>query len=477
MQVSAKSGLNQTDLRCGGDGIQPPQQKAHERSTPAQSDRESRGKQIRELQQEKEKVQQQLEERDQRIRGLQQQLQECDDQIRKKDAVIAVTLQEMETLRQELEQAAWGQRQHIQQIEEKDHVIEARERQLRELHQQLVASEQVTAQLQQKVLQREDMIQELQESLEAKDEPTPTQITLKLSWKTCKAAPYKMYRGSAGVYGSMVYLLPATESSQIQTCNLDTEEWSTLPECPVCGFTVEIVNGLVTTIGGRQFGVYTFISSILFGTDTTTNALLSLMEGDEWVEYFPPMPTKRYHTAVVCSGKALVVAGGRSWGKGSIALTAVEVMDTETLQWSTACSLPHPLLDASATVCGDSVYLVGGVDQYGIPIMQVFTHCLSALLAENKGAWHTLSGLPVDCSTCIELNQQLLAVGGQSDGKETDAIYVYNTATNSWEVISHMPTPRSMCLVTVLPSNKLMVVGGLTGCGETDQLEIAIANN
>jgi len=247
----------------------------------------------------------------------------------------------------------------------------------------------------------------------------------------------------------------------------------------VCGFTVQVVNGLVTAIGGRHFGVYAFISSILFGTNTTTNALFSLLEGDggrEWVEYFPPMPTRRYHTAVVCSGKALVVAGGRSWRKGKAALTTVEVMDTDTLQWLTASSLPYPLLDASVTVCGDNVYLVGGVDQYGIPTMPIFTHSLSALLAENNAAWHTIPGLPVDCSTCIELNEQLLAVGGQSDGKETSAIYVYNMATNSWRVISHMPTPRSMCLAAVVPSNKLMVVGGLTGCGETDQFETATIN-
>lgn len=78
----------------------------------------------------------------------------------------------------------------------------------------------------------------------------------------------------------------------------------------------------------------------------------------KWVKHFPSMPTKRSHTTVVSSGKALVVAGGR--GEGVATLTTVEVMDTETLQWSTACRLPQPLSNASATVCGDNVYMVGG---------------------------------------------------------------------------------------------------------------------
>ena len=44
------------------------------------------------------------------------------------------------------------------------------------------------------------------------------------------------------------------------------------------------------------------------------------------------MPTKRWLTAVVCSGKTLVVAGGK--GGGDKRLSTAEVMDTETLQWS-----------------------------------------------------------------------------------------------------------------------------------------------
>ena len=36
-----------------------------------------------------------------------------------------------------------------------------------------------------------------------------------------------------------------------------------------------------------------------------------------------------------------------------------------------------------------------------------------------------------------------------------------------------MPTPRNLCLVAVLPGNKLMVMGGMTATGDTDKVEIA----
>ena len=87
---------------------------------------------------------------------------------------------------------------------------------------------------------------------------------------------------------------------------------------------------------------------------------------------------------------------------------------------------------------------------------------------------HQLADTPVTLSTCASLHGQLLAVGGESsDGKETTAIHMYNTTTNSWEVISHMTTPRSQCLVAVLPHNQLIVVGGHMPNDVTDSVEIA----
>ena len=58
---------------------------------------------------------------------------------------------------------------------------------------------------------------------------------------------------------------------------------------------------------------------------------------------------------------------------------------------------------------------------------------------------------------------QLLAVGGEdADEKPTTAVYTFNQATNSWNVISHMTTARKNCFAAVLPNNQLMVVGGET---------------
>ena len=55
----------------------------------------------------------------------------------------------------------------------------------------------------------------------------------------------------------------------------------------------------------------------------------------------------------------------------------------------------------------------------------------------------------------------LLAVGGRdSDKKSTTAVYMYDQATNSWNVVSHLTIARIRPLVAVLPNYQLMVVGG-----------------
>ena len=204
--------------------------------------------------------------------------------------------------------------------------------------------------------------------------------------------------------------------------------------------------GLLTAVGGKQSG-------------KPTNTLLSLTgEGSKrkWSEHFPPMPTKRYLTAVVCSGRSLVVAGGQV--DHLTPLSTVEVMDIDSLQWFTASSLPHPLTEASATICGEILYMLGGSAHIGRQRKSVFACSLSALLqssqpqslgarlrrslSQEPGAWQKTADTPVYRSTCITLCGHLLAVGGWDSGyKATTAIHKYDPVKNSWTVISHMAIP------------------------------------
>jgi hypothetical protein len=236
-----------------------------------------------------------------------------------------------------------------------------------------------------------------------------------------------------------------------------------LPKCPHGFYSLAIVNGQLTAISGYTSGL------------KVTNKLLSLQT--EWKEIFPPMPTKRSSAAAVTTKEHLIVAGGYGEVVGN--LTTVEVMNTRTLIWSTVASLPHPYRETSLTICGDQLYMLGGVDDEG-ETKSVLTCSLTELLQSSSSSiWYIVTDVPAYFSTCAAVNGELLAVGGcDEDGRPSSAIHKYNPTANSWDLISNMPTARWDSLVAVLPTNEMMVVGGQVGYGSADictEVEIAIA--
>ena len=382
-------------------------------------------------------LQQQLNIKDKQLAGKEHQLQQ-------KEATIAEHQQEIQQLRQQLEKLVAEFQDHLK-----------REK------------------LQQQLRQREG---ERQEEVEASGTAS-SGGSIELTWMGGGGALRKMVGEVAAVEESVAYFRPGDVYSKgVVAYNSATNKWSELPECPNYGFSLAVVNGLLTAIGGKT------------STELVTNSLLSLTD-NKWTEKLPPMPTKRWVTITLCSGVSLVVAGGVG-REGRKKLSTIEVLNTETLQWSTASSLPHPLFRSSLTLCGDQVYMLGGWDQNGEKSKSVFTCSLAALLqscqpqsqkarlktslTNRAEVWHQLADTPVTLSAYASLHGRLLAIGGYSPyGKMTTAIHIYNPTTNSWKVISHMATPRSQCLVAVLPHNELMLVGGRTPDGVTNSAEIA----
>ena len=266
-------------------------------------------------------------------------------------------------------------------------------------------------------------------------------------------------RGSAVSHDKMAYFNPYGSTAVYQ---FEEDQWTALPECPHYWSALTVINEQLTTVGGRhgRWG-------------DPTNSLASLTgEGKDrkWVEHFPRMPTSRYCLAAVCRGTSLIAAGGR--GGGRRVLRTVEVMDTESLQWTLVNPLPHPMTWASIAVSQEKVYLLGGFDQNDWTL-SVFTcstlqtQPLDAQLekpANQLTEWHQAADAPHYCSTAVCVGEVLLAIGGQSAAREvTSAIAAYNPTSDSWEDIGHMTTPRSLPLVALLPSNELIVAGGFGG--------------
>ena len=386
------------------------------------------------------------------------------------------------------------------------HAIETKERQLQQTEQQLRDSQQLVVQFQQNLPHKDKTINEFQQTIShhererviqqlkqqdiassiqpqqlpvtAEKTQTATAVSLaqkdisKMTWREGKKAPEEMYRGAAVVHGNTAYFRPGGVSRVYSYQNiLGNEQWSRLPDNPNKDFSLAVIDGLLTSVGGFK------------SKGDTTNTLLSLTgEGEQkrWSEVFHPMPTPHGSTACITTEKALVVAGGTAGGD----LATVEVMDINTKQWTTVCPLPQKLQLLSGTVCGDSLYLAGGITGLS-GSKSVFTCSLHDLLQpETLGSrirrkltksnvWKEISSLLATGSTLASFNGHLLAIGGNdSPLNPTTDVYRYDSHTDSWHVISQMKKKRSLCLAVTLPEDRLIVVGGYIALGVTDSVEI-----
>ena len=194
------------------------------------------------------------------------------------------------------------------------------------------------------------------------------------------------------------------------------------------------------------------------------------------------MPTPRYGAACVNTEDGLVVAGGYADGDQSINSVEALCTDRSTKWWRTVYSLPKRQSYLSGVVCGNILYLAGGLED-GKPSQTPFTCNLSDInvlptrhishASGDKHGWFEFSQLPVTQATLASFNDRLLAIGGNDDsGNPTKNVYVYDGHTDSWKVVMKMRNKRSSCLTATLPGDRLIIVGGCSSQSQEDRVEI-----
>ena len=462
-------------------------------------------REVRDLQQRDQEQRQAMQEQRQEIEQLRQEKQEQQRQSMAQVHQLEQQLHEQQQTTAQAQQQLQGQRvltmarerenqQLRSTVEEKERELQQKNCTIQTRERELQASEQLVAQFQQSMEQKDRTIRDLQQTISAHErniqqpeqqvrassgQPQQLPVTAeiaqatataaekditKLRWKVGKRAPEEMKRGAAVVDGNTVYINSHGVSRKVYSCQMTSEGllWSTLPDSHYIWFSLAVIDGLLTCVGGSSGG-------------SRTNTLHSLTGGGhkrQWSEVFPPMPTARSQTASVTTEQALVVAGGFDGRKN---LDTVEVMTIATKQWTTAQHLPHPFGLISGTICGDQLYLGGGCIGLAEASKSVLTCSLTDLLppqslgvrlrtlslATKPGVWREIKNLPVTRSTLTTLGGHLLAIGGRSDSDSSTAdVHCYDHQTDSWHVVSKMKNKRYQSLSAVLPEDQLIVVGG-----------------
>ena len=290
----------------------------------------------------------------------------------------------------------------------------------------------------------------------------------KFTWSngTQFAALYEMSRYSNAIVNEGIVYLVLAESTEIHAYDTTKDQWTHRSTCRYLGSSLTVINSKLTTIGGKRLDMaFRYEGAATAGYATCyTNKLWSLdVEADnatdKWIDKLPGMPTKRAFTVALNTGAHLIVAGG----VGGAFLTTVEIMDIAKSQWMTATDLPQKMWGVSGTLCGDSVYLLGGFGENNIDLSTVFTCSVKSLLksCESKSltsqfasvftfgrsrdtagsVWNRLPDAPVSQATCVSVRDCVLAIGGRdSNGKPATDIHMYDQVTRTWKAVDHIPS-------------------------------------
>ena len=267
-----------------------------------------------------------------------------------------------------------------------------------------------------------------------------------LTWTRLPDIPKAMWHPQSVTVDTAVYIAGKLASRVIHRYDLQSKEWTRLPQYQCSYFTMTAVSSQLTLVGGRVD---------ITDKPTNTVAVYSTSQRN-WKQPYPPMNTPRYSPAVSTYHQHLVVAGGED---ASGYLDTVEILDTSTLhgQWLFVTSLPVRCSLMSAAIIHCTLYLLGGTLEN-----QVFSMSLSALTQtiNRPTLWRTLSDTPLEYSTAIAVHGYLLAVGGNHFGQRSSAIHFYNQEKKTWNKVGDLPTGRQDCACCLLPSGEILVAGG-----------------
>ena len=265
--------------------------------------------------------------------------------------------------------------------------------------------------------------------------------------------PFAMHSNTHSVVlKGKVYLGGGGSSEDLCTVVVyDTQsgKWSTL-QCQVRSFGMAVVKNQLTLVGGF---------------DPSTNKATSELavwesESEQWASPYPPMHTARHDMGVATYNEWIAVAGGYG---GDDYLNSVEILNSTEKQWYSAAPLPMGCDRIKSAVVRDEWYLMEGHTEFE----RMFTVSLPALIllkeSTSSTPWHTLPSAPLTCSAILGTYDSLFAVGGKmSTGECSSAIYFYLPWNKRWIKIGDLPTGRSSCICTKLPSGEILVAGGVS---------------
>jgi len=248
-----------------------------------------------------------------------------------------------------------------------------------------------------------------------------------------------------------VYIGGGSEAGRIPSYRIDvytpaSNSWSSSPIITPCYyFAMTTLNEQLIIAGGKDRS-----------NKMLTNKIFSL-NGSQLKEYTMMITPRCNATAAGHKGTLMVVGGV---GDHNRLLATTELFDTITGHWCNATDLPVPHCGLKSVIVDNTVFLLRGRNKEGVSLA-VFTAPLDTL-SSHQLKWNYLLVTPWCNSAPVSINGNLLILGGYNfSSGHTNNIYIFNKASQSWEVIGKIPSARSVPAAVSIDDNKIVVVGGL----------------
>ena len=243
--------------------------------------------------------------------------------------------------------------------------------------------------------------------------------------------------------------------------NTIMDTWSPLPPCPTYQHGLSELNGKLVSIGGVEADAH---------LSTITNKLYEFQDS-EWVAALPPMHTARFALSAFTYNTHLFACGGVTrWtsAKQHTCTTTVEMLNSETGQWTTLAPLPFALRSMSVSISGERCYLIGGEHQ-GVVVRKACSAPLPLLIESasqpfpSSAVWEVFPDSPLSGSSVAELGGCVLALGGMTLASVVSTnVYLYSRNSKSWRRITavNLPIASYWSTSATLAGESIVVVGG-----------------
>lgn len=207
-------------------------------------------------------------------------------------------------------------------------------------------------------------------------------------------------------------------------------EWGRRAELPQPNSEIAVaeLDDRVYVIGGYPSNRITVATVQVYDTSSDTWSLLA------------PLPTPLNHAMAAGVNGKLYVIGGQttSDGAGNFVDTVYEY-DPVTVGWTRRTSMPTARGAGAAAVIGDKIYVAGGRPPRGADF---------AVYDTRANTWATLPNLPTQRNhlAAAAIGGKVYVAGGRFEGgfqsPQTDAVEVFDPATNTWTARARLPIPR-----------------------------------